>query len=79
MTAPTPSDVAQAQEPTLQVTAFVCGPSRPGCVCRCPNVCEHQWNGEWLTETLPSGATTSTQTCSRCGIRAWDHDQWVLP
>lgn len=61
------------------VSLSICGPSRPGCVCRCPDTCEHRWDGAWLERRLPSGATEGQATCSRCGMGALDHDRWVLP
>ena len=69
----------------LAVTAQACGPSRPGCPCRCDQPdetrddCGHEWNGPWLTRTLPSGATEGTISCSRCGMSALEHDRWVMP
>lgn len=54
-----------------------CGPSTTKCACKCPDgPCEHKWDGEgWESDDGLLGSST----CSRCGKRAIDHDQWVGP
>lgn len=52
---------------------IVCGPSTIGkCVCKCPESCEHIWDGETIDEEQ-----MSTATCSRCGMWAINHDMWI--
>lgn len=59
------------------VVAFTCGPSRPGCKCRCPEGdCGHKWDGP--TVELDEGLVV-TSSCSKCGMTAIDHDLWVAP
>jgi hypothetical protein len=52
----------------------VCGPSTKRCKCRCPESCEHKWDGP---EYVFDGGGSST--CSRCGLTAIQHDLWVGP
>ena len=59
-----------------QVTVFACGPSKQGCVCRCPDSCGHDWNGPARESDDGRG---SSAICSKCGIEAMAHDVWVLP
>ena len=60
-----------------EASAFVCGPSRPGCECNCPDgPCDHKWDGESATIDDGRGQTV---TCSRCGMYAINHDLWVGP
>lgn len=59
---------------------FMCGPNTPGkCVCRCPESCEHVWDGPEITERQPGGGVMSSVTCSRCGADAFTHSMWVGP
>lgn len=55
---------------------FACGPSTATCKCECGRggKCEHKWDGEFR-RTEYGG----TATCSRCGMDAFEHDQWVMP
>lgn len=62
-----PSDMS------LRVQA-VCGPSKGKCICRCPESCDHRWDGPEVE--LSRGMSV---TCSRCGMLAIQHDLWVLP
>ena len=58
----------------LPITAFTCGPSRAPCKCSCPDSCEHKWDGPVVMDE-----TSSTVTCSRCGMSAMEHSLWVVP
>ena len=60
--------------PKVDITGFVCGPSNSTCTCRCPESCDHVWDGPVLMRQ-----NGGTSTCSRCGAPADIHDRWVLP
>lgn len=62
-----------------EVHIHIClGPSSPKCRCECPDgPCEHQWDGEAVDEEFEGGGGCSSATCSKCGMRAIDHDMWV--
>ena len=66
----------QEKKPEAPVSIFMCGPGNAKCKCRCPESCEHVWDGP--TWTSPDGCAQSA-TCSRCGAVQMDHDLWVLP
>ena len=70
-----------AEEASKQVTVFSCGPSSETCKCECATggPCEHQWDGPWEEIQGENGVTGGTATCSKCGLRAIDHDLWVAP
>ena len=55
------------------ITVFVCPPPST-CKCRCPEFCEHKWDGPPHEEER-----FGTATCSRCGMLAIDHDMRVGP
>ncbi len=57
-------------------TAFACGPSTARCRCRCPESCEHIWDGPEISFDEGRG---SSATCSRCGLDAIADDMWVGP
>lgn len=57
-----------------KIVAFACGPSQGECVCRCPESCDHVWDGPSIEACM--GATS---TCSKCGKPAMAHDLMVLP
>jgi hypothetical protein len=60
----------------LKLTISSCGPSRDRCLCECSSggQCDHDWGGpEERTET------SSSATCSKCGISAMAHSMWVSP
>lgn len=59
-----------------------CGPSRPGCECRCTaekRDCGHVWNGEAEEGETAGGGFYSSATCSKCGMSAIAHDLWCGP
>jgi hypothetical protein len=62
--------------PNEKITVASCGPSTGTCICECSTggSCEHVWDGPWFMEN-----NMGTATCSRCGMKAIDHDIWVLP
>lgn len=57
-------------------TAAICGPSTQGCICRCPESCEHMWDGPVVEFDGGRGGSSS---CSKCGMLAIDHDLWAGP
>jgi hypothetical protein len=67
-------------KPKSEVSIHICrGSSSPTCRCECPDgPCEHVWDGEWIEEET-RGGTLASVTCSRCGMRAIDHDMWAAP
>lgn len=56
------------------ITMFACyGSSSAECKCRCPESCEHTWDGPFAP-MLHGGSAT----CSRCGMLAITHDMQVV-
>lgn len=55
------------------ISAFVCGPSKGKCICKCPESCDHVWDGP----VVGDGAGMETVTCSRCGMWSYNHDAWL--
>lgn len=67
------SDLESGTDAQSRVTAFTCGPSSERCRCECSSSggCEHVFDGVARPET--------GSICSRCGMTAMEHDQWMLP
>ena len=57
-----------------KVVIHTCGPSTAKCVCKCPESCEHKWDGP--NQEFLNGVSV---TCSRCGMTAIQHAMWVCP
>jgi len=45
------------------------GPGSATCRCKCPESCEHVWDGP-----IYQDEQVTTTTCSRCGKHSIDHD-----
>lgn len=50
------------------------GASTSKCACRCPDSCEHVWDGPYVD--IEGGYAV---TCSRCGMDSLTHSMWTLP
>ena len=68
----------------------LCGPSSAKCRCECGRddgtgdrlqkpLCEHVWDGPGQEAVYLDGGSSSSVTCSRCGMSALSHDMWVMP
>lgn len=65
-----------------RVVVHSCGPSRPGCECKCTpekRDCGHVFDGPWEEFETGGGAWCGTATCSKCGMSAMSHDMWCGP
>jgi hypothetical protein len=64
--------------PEEVITTFACGPSTPTCVCRCPDGCEHQFDGQ-VNIVQDGKVVGASRACAVCGMTAMEHDLWVMP
>ena len=60
------------------IGVFICGPSTKTCKCNCPESCEHDFTGEWVTGK-EGNCEWGSATCSKCGMTSMAHDMWVGP